>query len=116
MRPDVLLTAIIGFTQGYFGLTFILGLAAHLFNESKRFWKNDPLPITKFITTILAYIFLIIFFFGIAATWIDLLSGGNELHRVELAKVWCKGWFIGLIVFALLPAIERKFRNYSAKK
>jgi hypothetical protein len=115
MRPDILLTAIIGFIQGYFGLTFIIGFAAHLFNESTRFWKNDPLPLTKFITTILAYIFLTTFFFGIAAIWLDLLSGGNELNKIELVKVWCKGWFIGLIVFCLLPAIERKFLNRKVK-
>jgi len=109
MKTGILLAFIIGFVQGYFGIVFIISFAGYLVNELTKYWGKVFLPITKLISSILAYIFLIIFFFGIAAIWIDLLSEGNELKKIEFIKNWGKGWFIGLLIFFLLPIVERAF-------
>ncbi|MCP5005565.1 MAG: hypothetical protein GY941_16750 [Planctomycetes bacterium] len=111
MHVDKFLIGIIGFILGFFFLHIILVLPRLFTHEITKILKLTHLPFTRIIIELFSYALTIIAFFGTAEIWINLFSKNDHFLKIELAKIWGKMWFIGIIVSCLIPIIERKLKR-----
>ncbi len=107
------LIAAVAFIQGYFFLAIIIGIARPLSVELLRHsrFRSQRLPISSFVSYLLAVFFLTIAFFGLASYWIDLFSQGAKMDRQQLVKIWFGAWFGGMLASMCIPLIEASMRR-----
>jgi len=110
MSPNSLLTAAVGFAQGYVGYMFIVGLLAP-FTRHILQGDNESLTITRFITNIFCLIVLISAFLGLGWTWVTMLSAYDPSQRGWYFKIWVGSGFAGFLSFIVLPRLEEIIRG-----
>ena len=109
-------------------ITFIVGLAGGLVfypclilsqeitKVALRPFGEKSLRYSENIIGIAAVIFSLSLFFTVAAAWVHQAIQGDHSDWNSMFRVWGRGWFIGFVLYILIPSLERTIRKRYKKK
>jgi hypothetical protein len=110
-KPDIAISAFVGFLQGYIGFALVFYLTAPV---AKYFLKYriTKLPFTESLVFIGTFLFLLTSLFILGGSFLKLISNSS---RIGPGKAYGVGMLTGMVLYVLIPTIESKIRKKRSK-
>jgi len=116
MSANDFLLGLVGLASGFFFSPLTLLLIKPLVDLALRPLGGIKLPVTTTIFSIAAFTFLLFSFFALAWVQTKFLGLATDENWKEVARVWGRMWFVGFVLYGLIPIIERRLRQRSKAK
>lgn len=104
---------ITGIFVGYLFMPMVIisGRSADLVWSQTEKKINCDLLFVRGLTTMVMFIFLLALLIEVEDSVLRLLSSGDIEKRGEVGRFAALGIFVGVLIYAIVPSIERKVRS-----
>jgi len=110
-KPDIAISAFVGFLQGYIGVALIFYFTAPVAKYLLKY-RTTKLPFTESLVFIATFLFLFTSLFILAGSFIKLISNAS---RTGPGKAYGVGMLTGMVLYVLIPTIESKISKKRSK-